>query len=89
MFSVVGFSFGGSASNRALIFAGLKDFDKREGEEHSGDAVLNRLRGPLSAISGAQVVPFAPPAVNGLGQFGGFQSFSRTVPALPCKLSPT
>jgi len=73
VFSVVGFSFGGSASNRALIFAGLKDFDKRKGEEHSGDAVLNRLRGPLSAISGAQVVPFAPPAVNGLGQFGGFQ----------------
>jgi HAE1 family hydrophobic/amphiphilic exporter-1 len=72
-FSVAGFSFGGSASNRALIFAGLKDFDKRKGEEHSGDAVLGRLRGPLSGISGAQVVPFAPPAVQGLGQFGGFQ----------------
>jgi HAE1 family hydrophobic/amphiphilic exporter-1 len=72
-FSVAGFSFGGSASNRALIFAGLKDFDQRKGEEHSGNAVLERLRGPLSAISGAQVVPFAPPAVNGLGQFGGFQ----------------
>ena len=76
-FSVAGFSFGGSASNRALIFAGLKDFDKRKGEEHSGDAVLERLRGPLSAISGAQVVPFAPPAVQGLGQFGGFQFVLR------------
>jgi HAE1 family hydrophobic/amphiphilic exporter-1 len=72
-FSVAGFSFSGSASNRALIFAGLKDFDQRKGEEHSGDAVLARLRGPLSGISGAQVVPFAPPAVQGLGQFGGFQ----------------
>jgi hydrophobic/amphiphilic exporter-1 (mainly G- bacteria), HAE1 family len=72
-FSVAGFSFGGSASNRALIFASLKGFDQRKGEEHSGNAVLDRLRGPLSAISGAQVVPFAPPAVNGLGQFGGFQ----------------
>jgi HAE1 family hydrophobic/amphiphilic exporter-1 len=72
-FSVAGFSFGGSASNRALIFAGLKDFDQRKGEEHSGNAILERLRGPLSTISGAQVVPFAPPAVNGLGQFGGFQ----------------
>jgi hydrophobic/amphiphilic exporter-1 (mainly G- bacteria), HAE1 family len=72
-FSVAGFSFGGSASNRALIFAGLKDFDQRKGEEHSGNAVLDRLRGPLSEISGAQVVPFAPPAVQGLGQFGGFQ----------------
>jgi len=72
-FSVAGFSFGGSASNRALIFAGLKDFDRRKGEEHSGNAILERLRAPLSAISGAQVVPFAPPAVQGLGQFGGFQ----------------
>jgi len=72
-FSIAGFSFGGSASNRALIFAGLKDFDQRKGEEHSGNAILERLRGPLSTISGAQVVPFAPPAVQGLGQFGGFQ----------------
>ena len=72
-FSVAGFSFGGSASNRALIFAGLKDFDQRKGEEHSGNAILERLRGPLSTISGAQVVPFAQPAVQGLGQFGGFQ----------------
>ena len=76
-FSVAGFSFGGSASNRALIFAGLKDFDQRKGEEHSGNAVLERLRGPLSTISGAQVVPFAPPAVQGLGQFGGFQFVLR------------
>ena len=72
-FSVAGFSFGGSAPNRALIFASLKGFDQRKGEEHSGNAVLERLRGPLSGISGAQVVPFAPPAVAGLGQFGGFQ----------------
>src|SRR6201987_87918 len=72
-FSVAGLSFGGSASNRALIFAGLKDFDQRKAKEHSGNAILERLRGPLSTISGAQVVPFAPPAVNGLGQFGGFQ----------------
>jgi HAE1 family hydrophobic/amphiphilic exporter-1 len=72
-FSVAGFSFGGSASNRALVFVGLKDFDQRKGEEHSGNAILDRLRGPLSEISGAQVVPFAPPAVQGLGQFGGFQ----------------
>src|ERR1700746_1469132 len=72
-FAVSGFSFGGSASNRALIFAGLKDFDQRKGEEHSGNAILERLRSPLSTISGAQVVPFAPPAVQGLGQFGGFQ----------------
>ncbi len=34
---------------------------------------MNRIRGPLFGISGALVLPFLPPAVQGLGQFGGFQ----------------
>ena len=72
-FSVAGFSFGGSAANRALVFLPLKDFAQRSGEEHSSDSIIKRLRGPLSAISGAIVVPFPPPAVQGLGEFGGFQ----------------
>jgi len=72
-FSVAGFSFGGSAPNRALIFASLRDFDQRKGEEHSANSVINRLRGPFSTISGANVTPFAPAAVQGLGNFGGFQ----------------
>jgi hydrophobic/amphiphilic exporter-1 (mainly G- bacteria), HAE1 family len=72
-FSVAGFSFGGSAPNRALIFVGLRDFDERKGEAHSANSVINRLREPLAAISGANVIPFAPAAVEGLGNFGGFQ----------------
>ena len=36
-------------------------------------AILNRIRGPLFGITGRIVVPFLPPAVQGLGQFGGFQ----------------
>jgi HAE1 family hydrophobic/amphiphilic exporter-1 len=73
VFSIAGFSFSGGAPNRALIFVPLKPFADRQGEEHSADAVINRIRGKLFAISGAQVVPFPPPAVQGLGQFGGFQ----------------
>src|ERR1700675_3138558 len=72
-FFVGGFNFRGSAPNRALIFVSLRDFDQRKGEQHSANAVINRRRGPLSAISGANVIPFAPPAVEGLGNFGGFQ----------------
>ena len=56
-----------------MIYVGLQDYSKRKGPEHSADAVVNRLRGQLSSISGAVVLPFLPPAVNGLGQFGGFQ----------------
>ena len=73
IFSVSGFSFGGGAPNRALVFVTLKPFAERLGEEHSAGAIINRLRRPLSAISGATVVPFPPAAVQGLGTFGGFQ----------------
>lgn len=72
VFSVAGFSFAGSAPNRAMVFANMKGFDERKGKEHSGMAVVNRLRGPLFGISGALVVPFNPPTVQGLGNFGGF-----------------
>ena len=73
VFTVAGFSFGGSAPNRALIFVPLKTFAERQGEEHSANSVINRLRGRLFAISGALVIPFSPPALQGVGQFGGFQ----------------
>ncbi len=72
-FTVVGFGASGSAPNRAVLYAKLKEFNERKGAAHSASAVIQRLRGPLSAIPGGLVVPFNPPAVQGLGQFGGFQ----------------
>src|SRR6184192_3425070 len=54
------------------MYASLKPFEERKGESHSAATVMRRLRGSLSAISGAVVVVFNPPAVFGLGQFGGF-----------------
>ena len=73
IFSAAGFSFSGTAPNRAFVFVNLQPFAQRQGESHSAGAVINRIRGPLFGISGAVVVPFNPPAVQGLGQFGGFQ----------------
>ena len=72
-FSVMGFSFSGAAPNNGLIFTSLKSYDERRRPDQSLSAVLNRLRGPLFGISGAIVVPFAPPAIQGLSVFGGFQ----------------
>ena len=72
-FTVVGFSFAGSAPNRAMIFIALKPFEGRKGEEHGAAAVIDRLRGPLSEVEGATVIPFNPPAVSGTSSFGGFQ----------------
>jgi len=73
VFSVVGFGAAGSASNQAILYASLRPFEERKGEARSAASVIQRLRGKLAAVSGALVVPFNPPAVFGLGQFGGFQ----------------
>jgi len=72
VFSIVGFGAGGTAPNQAILYSTLRPFEKRKGEGHNAAAVIQRLRGSLSVISGAMVVPFNPPAVFGLGQFGGF-----------------
>jgi len=72
-FSVVGFSFSGAAPNNGLIFTRLKPYDERPGRAHSLQAVLGRIRGPMMGIPGATVIPFAPPGIQGLSTFGGFQ----------------
>jgi hydrophobic/amphiphilic exporter-1 (mainly G- bacteria), HAE1 family len=72
-FSIAGFSFAGSAPNQGLIFVPLKPYSQRKGEQHSATAILDRIRPQLMAVSGAIVFPTLPPAVQGLGAFGGFQ----------------
>jgi HAE1 family hydrophobic/amphiphilic exporter-1 len=72
-FSVVGFSFSGAAPNNGLIFTRLKNYEDRPGKAHSLQAVLGRVRGPMMGIPGALVIPFAPPGIQGLSVFGGFQ----------------
>ena len=72
-FSVAGFSFSGSAANQGLMFTRLKDLAERPGSDQSLEAVLNRIRGPLMGIPGALVFPVAPPSIQGLSAFGGFQ----------------
>ena len=71
-FTVLGFSFGGSASNRGIIWAGMTPFAERKGDAHTAVAVIERMRPELAGISGANVVAFPPPAVEGLGELGGF-----------------
>ncbi len=74
VFSVTGFSFSGSAPNRAIVFANLKAVPASAKEKRiPPQAIIERLRPQLFGIPGALVIPFNPPAVQGLGQFGGFQ----------------
>jgi len=71
VFSLLGFSFTGAGPNQGIVFTLLKPFDERERREERIQALLPRLRGPLSAIQGGLVVPFAPPGIN-IGNVGGF-----------------
>jgi hydrophobic/amphiphilic exporter-1 (mainly G- bacteria), HAE1 family len=72
-FAISGFGFSGNASNFGLMFVTLKPYSQRTGNEHQSDAVINRVRGPLFGIQGALILPFPPPPIQGLGNFGGFQ----------------
>src|SRR5215469_13795662 len=73
VFSVAGFSFAGAAANQGIIFVTLKPYSQRKGDQHTAMAVVNRVGMKLFAVSGAVVFATLPPAVQGLGQFGGFQ----------------
>ena len=73
-FAVPGFSLsGGSSPNYGLVFAPLKPIDDRKGAGHAASDIVARVRPKLFAIPGAIVAAFEPPAVNGIGSFGGFQ----------------
>ena len=71
-FSVIGFSFTGNGPNKAMVFLTLKPINQRKGAQHTADAILNRLRGPLMGLSAIQAFPFLPPAIAGVSSLGGF-----------------
>jgi HAE1 family hydrophobic/amphiphilic exporter-1 len=72
-FAVMGFNFSGGASNAGLIFLATKPSDQRRGKGHSAADIVTDLSPKLFMIPGAICAVFQPPAVNGVGSFGGFQ----------------
>ena len=55
-----------------LPFLNLKTINQRKGKQHSADAILNGLRGPLMGLTDVQAFPFLPPAIAGVSSLGGF-----------------
>ena len=72
-FALPGFSFSGNSSNYGLVFAPLKSIDLRKAKGHAASDIVARVAPKLFAIPGAIVAAFEPPAVQGIGSFGGFQ----------------
>jgi hydrophobic/amphiphilic exporter-1 (mainly G- bacteria), HAE1 family len=74
-FSIMGFSLsGGSSSNQGIIFVPLKSVDQRtkKGKGHSAAEIYAYLSPKLFGVPGGIVAIFEPPAIQGLGNFGGF-----------------
>lgn len=72
-FAVTGYSFTGNAPNKATVFVTMKPLEERKRADQSTRSLINKLYGPLSGIPGASIFPIEPPAIMGLGQFGGFE----------------
>jgi HAE1 family hydrophobic/amphiphilic exporter-1 len=73
-FAIPGFSLaGGSSSNSGLIFVPLKPVDTRLAPGHGAAEIRARLQPKLFQIPGAILICFEPPAIQGIGSYGGFQ----------------
>ncbi|MCB1530505.1 MAG: efflux RND transporter permease subunit, partial [Alphaproteobacteria bacterium] len=72
LFTVVGFSFAGSAQNAAFGFVGLKDWDERKEEHQSVFAIAQAAGGALYQIKDAMAFAFFPPPIRELGNSSGF-----------------
>ena len=77
VFSVQGFSFGGSGQNSGLAFVNLKDWSERESPELHANAVAGRAMGALGQIKDAFAFAFAPPAMPELGLATGFAFYLK------------
>ncbi len=71
-FGVGGFAFSGNSSNSGVIFTPLKPWAERRNPNQSAQAVIGRLWGQFAMIPEARIIPVNPPAIRGLGSFGGF-----------------
>ena len=64
---------GTNASNAAAIFLPLDPFSKRTRPDLSSGAILGKIFPQLLGIPEGVALVFPPPAVNGLGNVGGFK----------------
>ena len=75
VFSVAGFSFGGSGQNMGMCFVKLKDWDERQRDDQRVGAIIGRAMGYFSQIKEANVYAFNLPAIQGLGSSTGFDFY--------------
>jgi hydrophobic/amphiphilic exporter-1 (mainly G- bacteria), HAE1 family len=76
-FQIIGFSFSGAASNSGLMFVATRPANERKAKGHSAAEIVARLAPKLQMLmfapDGGLVALIQPPAVQGVGSYGGFQ----------------
>jgi multidrug efflux pump len=75
--SVNGYSLidGTFRNNAAILFASMKPFEERTGEEQLTFSVLPRLNRQFAALKEGFVLGINPPSIPGLGTTGGFEFY--------------
>jgi HAE1 family hydrophobic/amphiphilic exporter-1 len=71
-FAIGGFAFGGSTPNQGIIFTPLKRWHERSNQDQTVQAITGKLFAKFAMIPEARIIPINPPAIQGLGTFGGF-----------------
>ncbi len=76
-FPIMGFSFAGSASNAGMMFVNTNTTNEHGGKAYSTADIIKEVSPKLQMLmfmpNGGLVAAFEPPAVQGVGSFGGFQ----------------
>jgi HAE1 family hydrophobic/amphiphilic exporter-1 len=77
LFSIIGFSIAGSASNAGMMFVNSNTTNEHGGKAYSTADIIKdvspKLQMLMFAPNGGLVEAVMPPAVEGVGAFGGFQ----------------
>jgi multidrug efflux pump len=75
IFTVQGFSFGGSGQNTGIAWVNLKDWSERESADLGVQPVAERAMGALMQIKDALAFAFAPPPLPELGSTQGLSFY--------------
>ncbi len=75
IYVALGFSFGGTAQNRAMIFVKLRDFDLRSSADASASAIADRANAHFEKHRAGRISFMQPPAIPRLGNSAGFSMY--------------
>lgn len=74
-FAALGFGFGGSGQNVAMLFIKLHDFDDRTAAEQAASALAMRGNMRFGGHRAGQIFFMQPPAIQGMGNTNGFSMY--------------